>query len=204
MFSRAGCPGRSRSGQGLPAGPALRGPLVTFLAQARKVTRPPARAPVRGSRRQGGRKLPFNGCSKMPQDTLVGGFARLKRCTSNRPKRRRASPFSCSSKKRGEKKDAPARPPACGGFPCCGPVQGGRFDAASCRGKAERALPGPFTPLPSRPLKNYCGGPSAALRGARFLAYRLDMSRSLRSARLASGHPRYVFQRPARPAARRP
>jgi len=146
----SGRPGWSRSGQGLPAGPAPRGCvlLVTFLAQARKVTRPPAQAPVRRNRRQGGRKKTFNGCSKMPQDTLVGGFARLKRCTSNRPDRMRASPFSCSSKKRGEKKDAPTRPPACGGFPCCGPVQGGRFDAASCRGKAERAFLGPFTPLP--------------------------------------------------------
>lgn len=49
----------------------------------------------------------------------------------------------------------------------------------------------------NRLLKNYCGMPSAALRGARFLAYLFDMSRSLRSARLASGHPRSVFQQPA-------
>jgi hypothetical protein len=35
--------------------------------------------------------------------------------------------------------------------------------------------------------------PSAALRGARFLAYLLDMSQSLCAARLAYGHPRYVF-----------
>jgi len=49
----------------------------------------------------------------------------------------------------------------------------------------------------NRLLKNFCGGPSAVLRGARSLAYLFDMSRSLRSARLASGHPRYVFEQPA-------
>jgi len=38
------------------------------------------------------------------------------------------------------------------------------------------------------------------LRGARFLAYALDRSRSLRAARLASGHLRDVFQRPAKAA----
>ena len=54
-----------------------------------------------------------------------------------------------------------------------------------------------MTQRTNRVLKNYCGGPSAALRGARFLAYLFDMSRSLCAARLASGRPRYVFQHPA-------
>ena len=70
----------------------------------------------------------------------------------------------------------------------------------------------------SRLLKNYCGGSSAVLRGVssgrfashrlrrcepspklrlRSLADRFDLSRSLRSVRLTSGHPRYVFQQPA-------
>lgn len=43
-----------------------------------------------------------------------------------------------------------------------------------------------------------CGGPSAALRGARSLACLLAMFRSLRSERLASGHLRNVFQQPPR------
>jgi len=56
----SGRPGWSWSGQGLPAGPAPRGRvlLVTFLARARKVTRPPAQAPVQRNKRQGGRKPP--------------------------------------------------------------------------------------------------------------------------------------------------
>jgi len=47
----SGRPGWSRSGQGLPAGPAPRGRvlLVTFLARARKVTRPQAQRPARRS-----------------------------------------------------------------------------------------------------------------------------------------------------------
>lgn len=52
--------------------------------------------------------------------------------------------------------------------------------------------------MTSRLLKNDCGGPSAALRGARPLAYPIDMSRVLRAVRLASGHARYVFQQSAR------
>lgn len=48
----------------------------------------------------------------------------------------------------------------------------------------------------NRTLKNYCGGSSAALHGARILAYLKDMSRLLRSVRLASDRPRYVFQHP--------
>ena len=45
----------------------------------------------------------------------------------------------------------------------------------------------------NRTPKNYCGGSSAALRCARFLAYLAGMSRSLRSVRLASDRPRDVF-----------
>jgi|GEM_PF-1123080 len=47
-------------------------------------------------------------------------------------------------------------------------------------------------------LKNDCGVPSAPLRDARSLADRCDTSRSLRSVRLASGHPRYVAHQPAK------
>ncbi len=39
--------------------------------------------------------------------------------------------------------------------------------------------------------------PSAVLRGARPLAYPIDMSRALRSVRLASDLPHDVFQQPA-------
>jgi hypothetical protein len=46
----------------------------------------------------------------------------------------------------------------------------------------------------SRLLKNYCGRPSAASRGASSHAYPFDMSRSMRSVLLASGRPRGVFQ----------
>jgi hypothetical protein len=47
-----------------------------------------------------------------------------------------------------------------------------------------------------RGLQNLLRGPMAALRGARSLAYLLDMSRSLRSVRLALGPLATVFQTP--------
>jgi len=81
-------------------------------------------------------------------------------------------------------------------------ICGARPGRVPGRGELNEAMDGFIQHPPGRPLKNDCGGSSAALRGARFSACRLDMSRLLRSARLASGHPRYVFQRPAEDDAR--
>jgi len=137
----AGRPGWSRSGQGLPAGPAPRGCvlLVTFLAQARKVTRPPARTHVRRNRRQGGRKNP---ATVVPRCLKTGLRAVSPASSAALRTARSASgraPFLARPRKGAKRRTPPqGRPPAAGPR-AAGPFKG----AALTRHPAAAKLNGP-------------------------------------------------------------
>ncbi len=96
--------------------------LVTFLAQARKVTRPLALAPVRKAKPQGGRKrattVVESGFKPAPErldlskaDRRARCFARFKQRTSNGPHCARASTFLCLPKERYQSKGPPTEAP---------------------------------------------------------------------------------------------
>jgi len=130
-----------RQGGPAGAGPAPRGRvlLVTFLAQARKVTRPPARAPVRRNRRQGGRKTPSTAvqrCLKTRLWTVSPASSAALRTARSAGGR---APFLARPRKGAKRRTPPqGRPPAAGSR-AAGPFKG----AALTRHPAAAKLNGP-------------------------------------------------------------
>jgi hypothetical protein len=95
--------------QGRPRGGALS--LVAFFGQAKKATRPLARAFVRRNKLQSGRKTTSTVVQGRYERGLWLDFARLKLGAPHHPGCMRATPFLCSCKERGGKKHAPAAAP---------------------------------------------------------------------------------------------